>query len=220
MAWTREQENAINARGCSLLVSAAAGSGKTSVLVERLIRILSDSENRVPADRMIVVTFTKDAAAEMKQRLTAALASLIEKEPENNWLNEQQLLLQSAKISTIHSFCFELIRDNIQELELTGSFRIMDETESELMISGAISDIVTEYYEKHPEMTGLLYDQFCSRDDSAIVVLKMVMMTRLLQIFINSYVHFLMVLTGLEKAAEDMHLTERLTNSFLQNTAE
>ena len=93
MAWPKEQENAINARGCSLLVSAAAGSGKTSVLVERLVRILSDSENRVPADRMIVVTFTRDAAAEMKQRLTAALAGLIEKDPENHWLNEQQLLL-------------------------------------------------------------------------------------------------------------------------------
>lgn len=168
MAWTKEQENAINARGCSLLVSAAAGSGKTSVLVERLVRILSDSENRVPADRMIVVTFTRDAAAEMKQRLTAALAGLIEKDPENHWLNEQQLLLQSAKIATIHSFCFELIRDNVQELELTGSFRVMDETESSVMVSEAISDLVTEYYEKHPEMMNFLYDQFCFKDDSAI----------------------------------------------------
>ncbi|WP_044974465.1 helicase-exonuclease AddAB subunit AddA [Ruminococcus sp. HUN007] len=168
MGWTKEQETAIDARGCSLLVSAAAGSGKTSVLVERLVRILSDSENRVPADRMIVVTFTKDAAAEMKQRLTAALADLIEKDPENQWLSEQQLLLQSAKISTVHSFCFDLIRDNIHELELTGSFRILDETEAELMESRLVSEIVTERYETHPEMTGLLYDQFCSRNDTPI----------------------------------------------------
>ena len=168
MGWTKEQETAIDARGCSLLVSAAAGSGKTSVLVERLVRILSDSENRVPADRMIVVTFTKDAAAEMKQRLTAALADLIEKDPENQWLSEQQLLLQSAKISTIHSFCFDLIRDNIHELELTGSFRILDETEAGLMESRLVSEIVTDRYETHPEMMELLYDQFCSRNDTPI----------------------------------------------------
>ena len=168
MGWTNEQEAAISARGASLLVSAAAGSGKTSVLVERLIRQLSDTENRIPADRMIVVTFTKDAATEMKQRLTSALAQLIEKEPDNQWLNQQQLLLQSAKIATIHSFCFELIRDNIQELELTGSFRIMDETEAKLMLSSAVSELVTDYYEKYPELTEKLYDKFCFRDDKAI----------------------------------------------------
>ncbi len=168
MGWTKEQETAIDARGCSLLVSAAAGSGKTSVLVERLVRILSDSENRVPADRMIVVTFTKDAAAEMKQRLTAALADLIEKDPENQWLSEQQLLLQSAKISTVHSFCFDLIRDNIHELELTGNFRILDETEAGLMESRLVSEIVTERYETHPEMMEFLYDQFCSRNDEPL----------------------------------------------------
>lgn len=171
MGWTKEQQDAINARGMSVLVSAAAGSGKTSVLVERLIRQLSDSHNRISADRMIVVTFTKDAAAEMKQRLTAALAQLIEKEPENHWLNQQQLLLQSAKISTIHSFCFELIRDNIQELELTGSFRIMDETEARLMVSGEVSDLITDRYEKQPELMEKLYDSFCSKDDSPLETL-------------------------------------------------
>ena len=168
MGWTKEQTDAINARGRSIIVSAAAGSGKTSVLVERLIRQLSDRENKIPADRMIVVTFTKDAAAEMKQRLTAALAELIEKEPENHWLNQQQLLLQSAKISTIHSFCFELIRDNIQELELSGSFRIMDETETQLIVSKAISDLVTEYYQKDIQKTEKLYEQFCYKDDNTI----------------------------------------------------
>ncbi len=168
MGWTAEQESAINARGCSVLVSAAAGSGKTSVLVERLIRILADSNDRVPADRMAVVTFTKDAAAEMKQRLTAKLAEFTESDPDNQWLNEQQLLLQSAKISTIHSFCFDLIRDNIQELELTGNFRIMDETEASLMTKGVISEVITDCYKTHPEITELLYSQFCTRDDSAL----------------------------------------------------
>lgn len=168
MAWTAEQEDAINARGSSILVSAAAGSGKTSVLVERLIRQLSDAENRIPADRMIVVTFTRDAAAEMKQRLSAALAVLSSEHPEDQWLSRQQLLLESAKISTIHSFCFDLIRDNIHELELPANFRIMDENEAALMVSGAVSDILGHYYEKYPEKTELLYDQFCSKDDSVL----------------------------------------------------
>lgn len=168
MPWTKEQECAINATGASLLVSAAAGSGKTSVLVQRLIRQLSDTKNKIPADRMIVVTFTKDAAAEMKQRLTTALSQLIEKEPENSWLSRQQLLLQSAKISTIHSFCFDLIRDNIQELELSPGFRIMDETEAELMLNKAISDLVTRYYEKFPQKIECLYNRFCYKDDSSI----------------------------------------------------
>ncbi|MBE6852045.1 MAG: helicase-exonuclease AddAB subunit AddA [Ruminococcus sp.] len=168
MAWTKEQEAAISARGSSVLVSAAAGSGKTSVLVERLIRQLSDSTEKIPADRMAIVTFTKDAAAEMKQRLTAALAELIEKQPDNHWLNSQQLLLQSAKIATIHSFCFELIRDNVHELELSGSFRIMDESEARLMLTTAISELVTEYYEKHPEQINRLYGQFCHIDDDTI----------------------------------------------------
>ena len=121
---------------------------------------------------MIVVTFTKDAAAEMKQRLTTALSQLIEKEPENSWLSRQQLLLQSAKISTIHSFCFDLIRDNIQELELSPGFRIMDETEAELMLNKAISDLVTRYYEKFPQKIECLYNRFCYKDDSSIEKLE------------------------------------------------
>lgn len=171
MGWTSDQEDAINARNGSVLVSAAAGSGKTSVLVERLIRQLADTENKIPADRMIVVTFTKDAATEMKQRLTVALAQLIEEQPDNQWLNRQQLLLQSAKISTIHSFCFELIRDNINDLELSGSFRIMDETEAKLLTAKTISELLDDYYENHPDKTEMLYDQFCYKDDSTLEVL-------------------------------------------------
>ena len=101
MAWTNEQQQAITLRDSSLIVSAAAGSGKTSVLVERLIQILSDPTEKVFADRMIVVTFTNDAAAEMKQRLQTAFEKRIAEEPENRWLRQQQLPLPAAKISTI-----------------------------------------------------------------------------------------------------------------------
>ena len=139
MAWTEQQEAAITTRDCGLIVSAAAGSGKTSVLVERLLRILmeEDPEKRVPADRMIVVTFTNDAAAEMKTRLYQALDLQIEQHPENKWLYQQQILLQSAHISTISSFCFDFIRDNLSDNGITAGFRILNDTESKLMESKA-----------------------------------------------------------------------------------
>lgn len=119
VTWTKEQLDAIEAKDRAIVVSAAAGSGKTAVLVEKLLRILSDREDPVPADRIAVVTFTNDAAAQMKQRLTSALAAAAELEPENEWLTAQQALIPSAKISTIHSFCFSLIREMRAALTLT-----------------------------------------------------------------------------------------------------
>lgn len=171
MAWTPEQESAINASGVSVLVSAAAGSGKTSVLVERLIRKLSDTQNKIPADRMIIVTFTKDAAAEMRQRLSAALALQLAENPENQWLSRQQLLLGSAKISTIHSFCFDLIRENIHKLELSGSFRIMDESESALLIKSTVNEVITDFFDRDPENAEFMFGMFCTRDDGPLETL-------------------------------------------------
>lgn len=149
--WTTEQLNAITARGTGIIVSAAAGSGKTSVLVERLLGILSDTENKIPADRLVVVTFTNDAAAQMKQRLSAALSEKIEKEPDNLWLCRQQALLQTAKISTIHSFCFDLIRENIQSLDISAGFRILDDAEEMLLKRRAAENAFEKFYAEQPE---------------------------------------------------------------------
>lgn len=158
--WTDEQLAAITARGVGIIVSAAAGSGKTSVLVERLVRILSDTENKIPADRLVVVTFTNDAAAQMKQRLSDALTAKIEAEPENLWLCSQQMLLQTAKISTIHSFCFDLIRENIQSLDVSAGFRILDGTEETLLIRRAAENVFEKFYKEQPERTEVLADFF------------------------------------------------------------
>ena len=166
--WTAEQEAAISARGVSIIVSAAAGSGKTSVLVERLIRLLADTENRMSVEELAVVTFTKDAAAEMKQRLTSALSALIESDPDNQWLCRQQMLLQNARISTIHSFCFDLIRDNIQQLDISSGFRIIEETEERLINSKAVSDVLEAWYEDYPDEVRYLYDCFCHKNDSEL----------------------------------------------------
>lgn len=170
MAWTTQQQEAIETRNCGLIVSAAAGSGKTSVLVERLLRILmeDDPEKQVPADRMIVVTFTNDAAAEMKARLTQALEEQLQKHPENRWLYQQQILLQSAHICTISSFCFELVRDNLTNSGITSGFRILGDTESRLMASKAADQVLNRWHEERCEDMTLLWNCFCEKNDTPI----------------------------------------------------
>lgn len=160
--WTDRQLDAIEARNTSVIVSAAAGSGKTSVLVERLLRILSDNENRVPADKIIVVTFTNDAAAQMKQRLSDAIAKQLEEGPSNEWLFSQQALIPSAKISTIHSFCFDLIRENVQSLDVSAGFRIIDDSEEKLIIAKASENVFERLYGEKPELMKKLADFTCS----------------------------------------------------------
>ena len=147
MAWTSQQENAINARNSSIIVSAAAGSGKTAVLTERLAKLIADPDSGVRADRMIIVTFTNDAAAEMKKRLDMKLRALINDDPANEHLLKQQVLLQSAKISTINSFCFELIRDNITDQGITSGFGVLDDTDNAVIRSQAMDDLLNYYSE-------------------------------------------------------------------------
>ena len=131
--WTPDQKNAISARDGTVLVSAAAGSGKTAVLVERVIQILTDKGRPCDADRLLVVTFTKAAAAEMKERISARISEMLLAEPSNRNLQRQQLMLANAHISTIHSFCNELIRENFFELDMSPEFRIADENEMMLL---------------------------------------------------------------------------------------
>ena len=142
MAWTKQQQNAIDARDSSIIVSAAAGSGKTAVLTERLVKLLSDPMSGVRADRIIVVTFTNDAAAELKKRLESRLRALINERPADEYLLKQQTLLQSAKISTINSFCFDLLRENITEQGITSGFTVLEETDNEVIRSQAVEELL------------------------------------------------------------------------------
>lgn len=168
MKWTDKQQQAIDARGSSVIVSAAAGSGKTAILVERITKILLDEDNKTPADKLVVVTFTNDAAAEIKKRLRDALSKKASENPENQWLKEQQILLRKAKISTIHTFCYSIIRDNLDDEKLTSSFRILDTTEAELLKSEAIDNILNKWHEEHTQEIYYLLDNICDNDDSNI----------------------------------------------------
>ncbi|MBQ6445688.1 MAG: UvrD-helicase domain-containing protein, partial [Clostridia bacterium] len=129
MNWTPDQLKAIDARGGTLIVSAAAGSGKTAVLVERCIRRLTDTEHPCSADRLLIVTFTRAATAEMRSRLAEAVSKKLLEDPTNEHLQKQQMLLPSAQICTIDSFCGYLVRENFEQLGLTPDFRMLDGTE-------------------------------------------------------------------------------------------
>ena len=144
--WTREQQEAIYGRGGSILVSAAAGSGKTAVLSERVVEMLTREEDPVDADRLLVVTFSNAAAREMKQRISRRLWELSREDPGNARLARQQLLLESAQISTIHAFCIQLIRGYFQQLGLPADFRIAEERELDLLKTRAVRAVIEEAY--------------------------------------------------------------------------
>ena len=166
--WTKAQSDAINALDGSVLVSAAAGSGKTAVLTQRVINRLTDENDPVSVDRLLIVTFTRAAAQEMRQRISDALSDLLKKDPANSNLINQQLLLPTAKICTIDSFCSDLVKENFQALDLAPDFRIGDEGELQLLSKQAMDMTMEQMYENDSDgsfrnLTELL---FTSRDDS------------------------------------------------------
>ena len=145
--WTKEQLSAIETRNSNLLIAAAAGSGKTAVLVERIIRIITDEENPIDIDKLLVVTFTSAAASEMRERIATAITMALEKNPNSTNLQKQLTLLSRANITTMHSFCLEVIRNNFQVIDLDPSFRILDETEGVLLKNEIIDDLFEDKYE-------------------------------------------------------------------------
>ena len=146
--WTPEQKQSIEARGGSLLVSAAAGSGKTAVLVERIITLITDPVNPVDVDRLLVVTFTRAAAAEMRQRLSAALSKKMAEEPDNLHYQRQQMLLPRAYISTVDGFCARLLQEFAGETGLPVGFRVADDSQAALLAAQALDDVLEENYRR------------------------------------------------------------------------
>ena len=145
--WTTEQFDAISSRNCNLLVAAGAGAGKTAVLVERIIRIVTDEENPVDIDRLLVMTFTRAAATEMRERIGHAISKALDKNPTSRLMQRQMALLNKASITTIHSFCLEVIRNNFQSAGLDPKFRIADDTEALLLKLEAMEELFEEVFE-------------------------------------------------------------------------
>lgn len=150
MAWTKEQQAAIDSRGQTLLLSAAAGSGKTAVLVERIIQRLLDKEHPVDITQLLVVTFTKAAAAEMRDRVAAALMNELSKregQDDSARIERQLALLPSAHISTLHSFCQDVIRRYFYRIDIDPAFTIAGQEELALLRRNVLENVFLAYYE-------------------------------------------------------------------------
>lgn len=190
MNWTDEQLSAISAYGEPVIVSAAAGSGKTAVLVERTIRLLSDSSKNIPADRILAVTFTNDAASQMRRKLSDALENAALNDPENEWLQRQQSLLRLAEITTINAFCFGLLKDNISSTDFQSGVRILEKNEADMLTERALSAVFENEYENNPVKMEELISLFCHENDYSLrnIVLSLYKFLRSLP-FKNSWIN-------------------------------
>lgn len=176
IAFTEKQQRVIDVRGCNVLVSAAAGSGKTAVLVERIVKMVSDSAHPVDIDRLLVVTFTNAAAAEMRERISRALNDRLAADPENEHLQRQAALLHNARITTIDSFCLFVLRNQFHTIGLDPAFRIAEEGEVKLLRQEVLAEVLEECYkQEQPEFINCMeYFSVGSRDTAVEeIVLKL-----------------------------------------------
>ena len=149
--WTKEQKAVIESRNRNLLVSAAAGSGKTAVLVERIIRMITEGENPLDIDQLLVMTFTKAAADEMRERVLLAVDEKLKEDPENGHLQMQAAMIPYARITTIDSFCLGIIREHYNQLDIDPAFRVGDEGELLLLRGSVMEQLLEDYYEAGDE---------------------------------------------------------------------
>lgn len=173
--WTSDQKAAIEHRNANLLVSAAAGSGKTAVLVERIIQMILMGETSV--DRLLVVTYTNAAAGEMRARIEAALSGAIESQGvDKTHLHDQIKKLSRSNIKTFHSFCLDVIRNNFQKIDVDPNFRMINDSERTLLMKDALEDTLESAYEKEtPAFTHLINAYSSNRDD--LKIRQMIMQT-------------------------------------------
>lgn len=160
--WTDDQWEAIVSEGQDILVAAAAGSGKTAVLVERLIRKMTRPEDPVDVDRLLVVTFTNASAAEMKHRITEALEKELVKNPGSLHMRRQLSLMNRANISTLHSFCLQVLRTFYYEIDLDPGFRLADQTEGELLGDEVLDELFEDEYKAGKPAFFELVDRYTS----------------------------------------------------------
>ncbi|MBQ8253970.1 MAG: UvrD-helicase domain-containing protein, partial [Clostridia bacterium] len=171
--WTDEQIDAITDKSSDILVSAAAGSGKTAVLTERLIRKITDPVSPVDVTRILVVTFTEDAANELKIRIRDAITNAMAEFPSSKHLKRQYLMLPNAKISTIHGFCLDLIRGNYELLGLSPKLRVSDEGQNSLLMQQVADAVIDGYYSSLPEYNDIedfveFADNFITLQDTSL----------------------------------------------------
>ena len=151
VTWTKEQQEVISLRNRNILVSAAAGSGKTAVLVERILSKITDPKNPVDIDRLLIMTFTRAAAGEMKERISDAIEKALYEDPDNEHLQRQTTLLHTAQITTIDGFCAYIIRNYFHLIGLDPGYRTADEGELKLLREDVVKELLEEYYAQKDE---------------------------------------------------------------------
>ena len=144
--WTSEQQKVIDLHNRNILVSAAAGSGKTAVLVERIIHMIAEGDNPIDIDRLVIVTFTKAAAAEMRSRISDAIEKKIVQHPDNIHLQRQLTLIHNAQITTIDSFCLNIVKNYFNEIDMEPDFKVGDEGELKMIAQDVMDQLLEEYY--------------------------------------------------------------------------
>ena len=162
--WTKEQRQVIESRNTNLLVSAAAGSGKTAVLIERIIELVLDEKNPIDINKLLVVTFTKLAASEMRERVSKAVEKKLEENPENEHLQKQLLLLSGADITTIDSFCKDVLISYAHLVNLDSNIKVIDPSENEVLAKEVMEELFEELYENNDESFLRLVDWYAKKN--------------------------------------------------------
>ncbi|MCF0230020.1 MAG: UvrD-helicase domain-containing protein, partial [Parasporobacterium sp.] len=172
--WTEPQLQAIESYGTNILVSAAAGSGKTAVLVERVIRAITRETSPMDIDRLLVMTFTRAAASSMKNKIYKALRDRLAADPGNRRLRQQLMRVQTARISTIDSLCMDIVRDNIHAVDLDPGFRIADEAETGMLRKDILEEIIEEEYRTNAAFRDFA-EYYTDKNDSDLesIILKL-----------------------------------------------
>lgn len=176
--WTEDQQKVIDLRNRNILVSAAAGSGKTAVLVERILKKIMDREHPVDIDRLLIVTFTRAAAAEMRERIGLAIQKKLLEEPDNEHLQKQETLLFHAQITTIDSFCQSVLRSYFHLIGLDPAFSVMDEGERKLLLTDTAKEVLEAGYEEGTEAFCQMTECFAyGKQDDGILELMLQLYT-------------------------------------------
>lgn len=169
VSWTTEQQQVIDLRNRNILVSAAAGSGKTAVLVERIVKIITDKNHPVDIDHLLIVTFTNAAAAEMRERIGNAIEKALDEQPGDEHLLRQLTLIHNTQITTIDSFCLYVVRNHFHEIDLEPNFRIGDEGELKLLREDVLGRVLEQNYEEPSEAFSDFVEGYASgRTDAAL----------------------------------------------------
>ena len=166
MTFTDDQKKVIETRGKDILVSASAGSGKTAVLTERIVRKVCEKSNETDIDRILIVTFTNAAASEMRERIRQALKEKSDEDPSNEWIKRQVLLVDHAQITTIDSFCMRLLENHFEEAGLDPGFSVADTANVKIMLGECADSVMEDAYYRENELYDGFYEDFIALTDS------------------------------------------------------